>query len=571
MLTGLDAEIRGVKRLLDQRKEDYKRISLSGVRGAASPEEAASFIPTSGFLPIEVNLRTGSIDRLVELLAGETLYGPNPMAAVRELIQNARDAVMLKAEIATHEADRAALTIPIRVLLHTKSQPPVLEIIDHGVGMSRRVVTDYLISIASNYWTSQFAHDFPTAAEKGFKNAGKFGIGFLSVLMLGDEVTVESNRNSGERHRLTLRGVGRRGELRQLPPPSGSGTAIRIKLKAAALEGITPLDDLVRVYAPTLPHALAVNVDGNEVHLPSGWLMALTSEEFKKWVLHAVDTIRLRSRERPRDASWSYRAYADDFVTRRLYRYHHDHAGEPPWPLFTPEYRNDSDRLVASFEGVSLLCLRGLAVQMVSTPGFVGVVDLDTAAPDVSRNRTVNADLTKVLTAARTAVMPHVVENLNALGRAGFLIDKTRFIASCVQLYGRQAILDSSLPWINQIRPPGNLQLISSSRLLADLASSGSVFVAYNSGPWTAMKRWARSEGSAGANELAVLIDGEGQSTPGYRPSSDREAVGAFGDLWPTGHETPLFGTLVVKIKRLSPPEIEVSQAFRPVFRGTKC
>ena len=28
---------------------------------------------------------------------------------------------------------------------------------------------------------------------------------------------------------------------------------------------------------------------------------------------------------------------------------------------------------------------------------------------------------------------------------------------------------------------------------------------------------------------------------------------------------------LVVKIKRLSPPEIEVSQAFRPVFRGTKC
>ena len=94
MLSGLDAEIRAVRRMLDQRRDDQKTISLSGVRGAASPELTARLIPTSGFLPIEVNLRTGSIDRLVELLAGETLYGPNPMAAVRELVQNARDAAL---------------------------------------------------------------------------------------------------------------------------------------------------------------------------------------------------------------------------------------------------------------------------------------------------------------------------------------------------------------------------------------------------------------------------------------------------------------------------------------------
>jgi Histidine kinase-, DNA gyrase B-, and HSP90-like ATPase len=222
MLTGLDQEIRSVKKMLDQRPAGLKRISLQGVRGVSAPEEAAKFIPTAGFLPIEVNLRAGSIERLVELLAGETLYGPNPMAAVRELIQNARDAVMLKGEVATSEAERAALCIPIRVRLDTKSDPPTLEIVDHGVGMTRRVMIDYLISIASDYWTSQFPVDFPAVAERGFKNAGRFGIGFLSVFMLGAELTVQSNRAGGERNQLSLRGVGRRGEVRQLPLRRGA-------------------------------------------------------------------------------------------------------------------------------------------------------------------------------------------------------------------------------------------------------------------------------------------------------------------------------------------------------------
>jgi hypothetical protein len=92
---------------------------------------------------------------------------------------------------------------------------------------------------------------------------------------------------------------------------------------------------------------------------------------------------------------------------------------ESPWPCRRPEYVRGTDRLVASFEGESLLCLRGLAIQPVRTPGFTGVIDLDTATVDASRSRTVNADLSGVLRAARQAVAPQVVENLNALSRDG--------------------------------------------------------------------------------------------------------------------------------------------------------
>jgi hypothetical protein len=537
MLTGLDQEIRFVKKMLDQRREGLKRISLQGVRGASAPEEAAKFIPTAGFLPIDVNLRAGSIERLVELLAGETLYGPNPMAAVRELVQNARDAVLLKAEIATSEAERATLSIPIRVRLDTKSNPPILEIVDHGVGMTRRVMIDYLISIASDYWTTQFPVDFPAVAEKGFKNAGRFGIGFLSVFMLGAEVTVQSNRVSGERNQLSLRGVGRRGEIRQLPSPPGSGTAIRIELRPASLEHIQPLDQLVPIYAPTLPHPISIDVDGALTDYPVGWILALRPDDFQEWVSKALDTMRRQSlprrgysREDLRDIQFVYRRYA--LGTER-------EASQ--WPLRRPEYVRGTDRLLASFEGESLLCLRGLAIQPVRTPGFTGIIDLDTAALDASRSRTVNADLSGVLEAARQSVAPQVIENLNALGQDGLIVEKMPLIASCVRFYGEKVIMDSDVPWISELRVPGNVELINSKVFLAKVERGKSVFIAFNTGPWTAMKEWVKGTMFSGNTDVAILIDGKDQPTPGYLS----EATGSLIELWEKFPNSPLFAVLI--------------------------
>ncbi|MBK8177641.1 MAG: ATP-binding protein [Planctomycetes bacterium] len=190
MISGLDAEIRAVRRYLGRSATRKDRFSLQGVRGAAAPEDATTYIEPAGFLPIEISLRTGSIDRLVHLLAGESLYGPDPTAAVRELIQNARDAVALKATTDLSESDKAIMDLPIQVSIRRVGSDVFLEVTDHGVGMTKKVMTEYLIAIASDYWGSQFHSDFPKAIERGFQPAGRFGIGFLSVFMLGTEVTV---------------------------------------------------------------------------------------------------------------------------------------------------------------------------------------------------------------------------------------------------------------------------------------------------------------------------------------------------------------------------------------------
>ena len=195
---------------------------------------------------------------------------------------------MVKSAIASTAFDKAALSIPIRIALKTSGAVPLLEVTDSGVGMTRKVMTDYLISIASDYWASQFHTDFPEAQARGFQPAGKFGIGFLSVFMLGDEVTVESNRDGGERYLLHFRGVGRRGEIRTEPSPSGSGTAVRVQLRDTVVESLRPLKELVPVYAPMLSHALEVDVDGEVTKFPAGWLYRLDAEGFYSWVRQAA-------------------------------------------------------------------------------------------------------------------------------------------------------------------------------------------------------------------------------------------------------------------------------------------
>ena len=469
MLVGLDDEIRGVRRLLDRSVVSKDRFSLAGVRGAAAPSEASILIPTDKFLPIEVNLRTGSIERLVELLAGETLYGPNPMVAVRELLQNSRDAVLLKAAIASSDIDRAQQSLPVKVSLSTTVEPAKFEITDYGVGMSRVVMTDYLISIASDYWSSQFASDFPAAAEAGFKPAGKFGIGFLSAFMLGDRVSVESNRAGNDRYRMTLRGVGRRGELYQIAGATGSGTTIEIELKAKALERLTPLVELIKAFAPTFPHDIEVSVNGNKTLLPSGWLGMLTSSDFLKWLAIALRPKSLTKGARNPQREFSYTIFERYFRNEREFL--------SPWPLKSIEYRDGRTRLVASFGSTSLLCLKGLAVQSIGTPGFAGVIDLTEGAPDVSRSRIGEVDISGVLSKARSAIESQVQDNLSATD--GLMIDKTQLLENSVRYYGSTPLRKSNLRWISYLRLPGEVVLVSCDDLLNKLRDADSLFVSF--------------------------------------------------------------------------------------------
>ena len=353
--------------------------------------------------------------------------------------------------------------------------------------------------------------------------------------MLGEEVIVESNREGSERLQLRLHGIERRGELRSIQQPSGSGTSVKVHLTGDIFPSTESFEQSIRSYAPMIKHDLQVDAHGKQFEIEVEWWRKLSPTEFHKWVLSAVQ-LMFKNRDMPE------RYFGAEMYWRRLYR---PTAKGLPWANEWPEHIEDSARLVASFEGISLLCLKGLVLQPVPTPGFVGLIDSHSAVPDISRRRALNVETGEVLSRASESIRDKLVQNLDALVSKGFVVDHLDFISDCVRFYGSKAILQSSLPWICVLKMPGELQLMSSTDFLTRTTQSTSVYIAYNSGPWTAIRHWDVSDPPKDGSETAVVLDSGHDATPHYYTSPQEEKAGSLKELWPEYERSALLGVIL--------------------------
>jgi hypothetical protein len=257
----------------------------------------------------------------------------------------------------------------------------------------------------------------------------------------------------------------------------------------------------------------------------------------------------------------------DEFERELLFRRHYMHLRdtEPKaniWKIKWPEYVIGNTRLIASlspYESVSILCLRGIAVQPIRTPGFMGVIELNSVTTDVGRTRAISADIEPVLSAAKAQVIPTIIANLEELARQSVIVDTISTIASCVQCYGKDVVIKSDINWIHKITMPGDIQIINCATLLSDISRLNSVFLTFNLGPWTALKKWAAAEGPKDVNEIAIALDDAGQPTPGYITGNDKKRIGSLSTLWKNSERSVLFGTLIAIIAQswqVSPSEL---------------
>ena len=110
---------------------------------------------------------------------GENLYS-KPDVAIRELIQNASDAISRR----SIENDQA---FEPRIGVHVISAEKKLVIEDNGSGLTVDEIEHYLARIGSGYTRELRAQH---ADEGNF--IGAFGLGFLTAYMIGQKVTVET-------------------------------------------------------------------------------------------------------------------------------------------------------------------------------------------------------------------------------------------------------------------------------------------------------------------------------------------------------------------------------------------
>lgn len=111
----------------------------------------------------------------------------------------------------------------------------------------------------------------------------------------------------------------------------------------------------------------------------------------------------------------------------------------------------------------------------------------------------------------------------------------------------------------------GHFMVRTTAALHRRLIASRSVFIAYNAGPWTAMKRWVEGGRIAVKEEPAIAIEGTPTYGPGYLTSSEAR-VGRLSELWPQHPRSALFATLlqiVAEAWQRNPKELAEQDGWR--------
>ncbi|MEV0910122.1 HD domain-containing protein [Streptomyces hokutonensis] len=229
-LRGIDKELKKVDSLLHDLGRE--RLAARAVAGVDSPERFAELFRVQGWRPIDATVKVTDVPALVKSLGGEQLYGDEPEVAVRELIQNAQDAVLARRSLQPDFTDGR-----IEVRLTGADGGWCLEIRDNGIGMDEETLTHGLLDFGKSGWSSpSIRSTLPGLADGGFQPSGRFGIGFFSIFLLGDKVELITRRydsSTQDARRLVFEGPSRRPLLTPLPARDWvpEGTTVRVTLK----------------------------------------------------------------------------------------------------------------------------------------------------------------------------------------------------------------------------------------------------------------------------------------------------------------------------------------------------
>ena len=235
--------------------------------------------------------------KMLELLSGIELYG-HPKVAVRELLQNAFDAV--REYIAYDRLDRDNPSDPtleerlgklyrVNLRLEARTDGTWLVCTDDGIGMTKQIITDHLLVSGRPR-----RHDVLALERKcqkaGFVlgRTGQFGIGVLSYFMIADRLSIRTRRGieAGDADpngwSFETEGVGSFGELRAATDAS-RGTRVELHLREEfSADPVRWYGELRRYLVDTLclvPCEFRFNssIEGCEVlSVGPGWV--LTSE-----------------------------------------------------------------------------------------------------------------------------------------------------------------------------------------------------------------------------------------------------------------------------------------------------
>ncbi|HAJ26871.1 MAG TPA: hypothetical protein DCG53_06435 [Syntrophus sp. (in: bacteria)] len=245
--------------------------------------------------------------KLLQLLSGVALYG-NPLVAVRELLQNAFDAV--REQIAyqrlakSNPADSSLgellgklNEVELRVEITPKGTWLVCK--DSGVAMTKTIIVDHLL-VSGTAKRHDILELERRCNQAGFplERTGEFGIGVLSYFMIADRLIMKTRRSqeSGNIEKsgwqFETEGVGSFGELRR-DTNFSKGTEVWLHLRPTIM-GHDPnnlfvkLRDYLEETLLRIPCSFRCCLPGvDDLEFTPGWTR--TEINFSKAILHNLN------------------------------------------------------------------------------------------------------------------------------------------------------------------------------------------------------------------------------------------------------------------------------------------
>jgi hypothetical protein len=179
-------------------KNDLANLKLRVRRVKSNVDDLTSFALTIPYLPQRVTFTSAGSD-LLKLLVGP-LYNYNAFVGIRELFQNAADAVRELDDILSHEPDlsislgpdlsREGVVINLEL---AKNKITKIEICDSGVGMHAGIIINYFLTAGASFRNSRVWRELHEEKDHSrVARGGRFGIGAIAAFLLGQKIRVHT-------------------------------------------------------------------------------------------------------------------------------------------------------------------------------------------------------------------------------------------------------------------------------------------------------------------------------------------------------------------------------------------
>lgn len=197
-LRAIDGELRAIDALLQATSRP--RLAARRVAAVDDLQALQSHLMVQGWRPVDTRVRVSDIPGLIERLGGRKLYGNDDDAPLRELIQNAADAVRARRAFEKRPPEWGSICVARGQDDHGRW----IDVRDTGLGMSEALLVGPLLDFGVSYWSSELSsEEFPGLLASGFRSVGEFGIGFFSIFMWGSKVRV-TTRSCRAAHTMVL-------------------------------------------------------------------------------------------------------------------------------------------------------------------------------------------------------------------------------------------------------------------------------------------------------------------------------------------------------------------------------